>query len=295
METSVPVGLPSVGQTCYASCMLQVLRNTDPFVKFLEKHAPEKDSFSDILLEILKNKNKDISELKQDICHLLVFLESIDETFNRNCSNDCASFLHVLLDALGRDDDMKGNIDLFFVEVFDEIECGDCMKVDELDMQRILGIHSTANIFKVLNMDNLHEELIEKGSLKCNHCQEGNKLLKRSKLCSCPPLLMVQIQRITHRENGFIKSTDPFEFDLTLNVQGCREENRIEETYELYAVVYHVGDLEGGHYFCAVKHHLEWYICDNDRVCKSEDLQEVLNFKEAYILLYQWRPREMSL
>ena len=67
------------------------------------------------------------------------------------------------------------------------------------------------------------------------------------------------------------------------------------KTYELYAVVYHVGDLEGGHYFCAVKHHLEWYICDNDRVCKSEDLQEVLNFKEAYILLYQWRPREMSL
>ena len=28
METSVPVGLPSVGQTCYASCMLQVCIHT---------------------------------------------------------------------------------------------------------------------------------------------------------------------------------------------------------------------------------------------------------------------------
>lgn len=66
------------------------------------------------------------------------------------------------------------------------------------------------------------------------------------------------------------------------------------KTYELYAVVYHVGDLEGGHNFCAVRHRLQWYICDNDHVCKCEDLQDVLKFKEAYILFYERRQGEMS-
>ena len=35
------------------------------------------DTFSDILLEVLKNKNKDMCELKEDIRHIMVFLESM--------------------------------------------------------------------------------------------------------------------------------------------------------------------------------------------------------------------------
>jgi ubiquitin C-terminal hydrolase len=51
--------------------------------------------------------------------------------------------------------------------------------------------------------------------------------------------------------------------------------------------VYHSGDIEGGHYYCAVKRDTEWYICDNDHIWTCQDKNEILKFGDVYLLFYE--------
>jgi len=58
-------------------------------------------------------------------------------------------------------------------------------------------------------------------------------------------------------------------------------------TFELYAVVVHIGSLRGGHYICYAKNSIdgEWYEFDDSKVTlKSEDKIAEL---EAYLLVYR--------
>lgn len=285
-DTSPPCGMPSVGLTCYAGCILQVLSNTLSFVTLLEQNASKKESFSDLLLGILKNKSEE-EDKKQDIIHLLVFLESIDGTFDRFSQNDCASFLHVLLDALSRDDQTQGDFDVFFVDTIDEIVCSVCMSKEHVNFQRVLGIQLTTNMSEILDKDSLSEEIFENGPLKCFKCQNNVKLAKKTKMFSCPTVLVFQIQRIVETEKAFIKRTDPVEFSFNLKVVGSEDEKRTEIVYNLYAAVYHSGDLEAGHYYSAVRRGSDWYICDNEHIWKCSDAKEVLKFEDAYMLFYE--------
>lgn len=216
-----------------------------------------------------------------------MFLESIDGTFNRFSQNDCASFLHVLLDALGRDEQTQGEFDGFFVDMIDEIECSSCMYKEHANIQRVLGIQLTTNMFKTLDKDNLSEETFENGSLKCFKCQSNEKLMKKTVMFNCPPVLMFQIQRIVETGKGLFKRTDPVEFSFDLKVVGIEDEKRIEVDYKLYAAVYHSGDLEAGHYYSAVRRGSDWYICDNEHIWKCRDPKEVLKFEDAYMLFYE--------
>lgn len=285
-DTSPPFGMPSVGLTCYAGCILQVLSSTPSFVTLLAQNAPKKESFSDLLLAILKNRSED-EDKKQNIIHLLVFLESIDGTFDRFSQNDCASFLHVLLDALDRDEQTQGDFDVFFVDMIDEIECSTCMCKEHADFQRVLGIQLRTNMSETLDKDTLSEEIFEKGSLKCFKCQSNEKLVKKTKMLSCPPVLVFQIQRIVETGKCFFKRTDPVEFSFDLKVVGSEDEKRVEVDYKLYAAVYHSGDLEAGHYYSAVRRGSDWYICDNEHIWKCRDAKEVLKFEDAYMLFYE--------
>ncbi|XP_056015899.1 putative ubiquitin carboxyl-terminal hydrolase 50 isoform X2 [Ostrea edulis] len=278
-------GMPSVGLTCYASCMLQVLCSTNCFVRFLERNAPKKDTCTDLLLEIL-TKN---SEKKQDILHLLVYLQSIDGTFDPYNQNDCMSFLHVLLDVLGRDEYTNGCGGYFFADVVDEIECRECMDKEEIGFQRVLGINALIEISETFDMNDLYgEELFENGPLNCRHCAKNRKLAKTTKLANCPAVLLFQIQRICDDGKGFVKRTCDIRFSLDLRVVSRSEGNdsRMCE-YSLYAAVYHSGDIEGGHYYCAVKRGIQWYICDNDHIWKCYDKSEILKFGDVYLLFYE--------
>ncbi|XP_061169351.1 ubiquitin carboxyl-terminal hydrolase 27-like [Saccostrea echinata] len=211
-----------------------------------------------------------------------VYIFWLDGTFDPNNQNDCLSFLHVLLDVLSKDENIQGNVNHFFIDVVDEIECRDCMTKQEIGEQRVLGVNSLTDISEKVNMDNLYgEELFENGELECYGCRKSRKLVKTSRLANCPALLMFQIQRILETGDGFVKRNCEIKFSPRLHL-----DNEMPK-YELFAVVYHSGDLEGGHYYSAVKHDNDWYTCDNDHIWKCFEEKEILKFRDMYLLFYE--------
>jgi len=56
------------------------------------------------------------------------------------------------------------------------------------------------------------------------------------------------------------------------------------ETYELFAVVNHHGNMDNGHYICFVRHAEMWFKCDDAWITKSS-LQQVFKTK-GYLLFY---------
>ena len=58
--------------------------------------------------------------------------------------------------------------------------------------------------------------------------------------------------------------------------------------YDLYAVIYHYGDLNFGHYNCKILVDDEWFTFDDQDVIPVEDLSSIVN-QNAFILFYKRR------
>lgn len=78
---------------------------------------------------------------------------------------------------------------------------------------------------QTLDKDNLSEETFENGSLKCFKCQSNEKLMKKTVMFNCPPVLMFQIQRIVvifccfyfnFYVKGYLRSYFNFQFFLNI-------------------------------------------------------------------------------
>lgn len=76
---------------------------------------------------------------------------------------------------------------------------------------------------QTLDKDNLSEETFENGPLKCFKCQSNEKLMKKTMMFNCPPVLMFQIQRIVVKfccfyfnfyVKGYLRSHFNFQFFL---------------------------------------------------------------------------------
>lgn len=78
----------------------------------------------------------------------------------------------------------------------------------------------------------------------------------------------------------------PLSLDLTqFHVSNHKKEDI--DTYELYGVINHYGDVGGGHYIAMTKNFIdgEWYFYDDSEVNKLKESEIVT--KAAYILFYK--------
>lgn len=54
--------------------------------------------------------------------------------------------------------------------------------------------------------------------------------------------------------------------------------------YDLYGIVVHVGNLDGGHYYCYIRENNVWYCC-NDESVKISNIDRIIS-EEPYLLFY---------
>ena len=69
-------------------------------------------------------------------------------------------------------------------------------------------------------------------------------------------------------------------------------EKRIDTKYELYGIINHIGNLNGGHYYSFIRNTEEdgkftdnWQCCNDERVSAISQ-EEALSSSNAYILFY---------
>ena len=129
---------------------------------------------------------------------------------------------------------------------------------------------------------------------QCERCDSSQTALSQQLLWSCPAVLCIQIKRF--RMNG-AKIKTPVNFPLTLDVaKYVSPENRGRQytVYDLYGVVYHEGELNGGHYYNACRLNWtdtgdaeNWYLFNDDQTKPIPE--DRLQRPSAYLLYYKKR------
>ena len=127
---------------------------------------------------------------------------------------------------------------------------------------------------------------------KCDKCNETG-CNKSSVLWTLPNYLIINLKRFkqdgsfTSKNNNLI--TFPLK-DLNLTQYVSKDKNDLNNyIYDLYAVNYHGGNLDGGHYWSACKNlDGNWYNFNDGNVSRynSANLESQLVTKDSYILFY---------
>lgn len=126
-------------------------------------------------------------------------------------------------------------------------------------------------------------------SFTCEQCKNRG-CNKETKLWNVPDYLIIQLKRFKSNlsKNTSLVNYPIYDLDMT-NYISRDKQDRNNYIYDLYAVNYHSGGLDGGHYTSACKNlDNNWYNYNDANVTKysGSNLQQQLASSDAYILFY---------
>lgn len=156
---------------------------------------------------------------------------------------------------------------IFSGELQSTIKCLECENVNKtvdpmIDLLLEIKSKQTKGSYKTLE-DCLNwftkPETLESNYL-CNHCQTMTSASKKLSIKKLGPILSIQLKRFEHLSTGTsIKLEDPIQYPVILDVTKyctnsiAAETVQGELTYELFAIVCHIGQVSTGHYICIIK------------------------------------------
>ncbi|CAF0964657.1 unnamed protein product [Rotaria sp. Silwood1] len=152
---------------------------------------------------------------------------------------------------------------------------------------------------KTLTLDDCLEQFFSSETLEdewtCQQekCKKKTAATKQLKLCTLPPVLVIQFKRFSH-ENGLHQKIETFvDYPIEkLNLSEFLPSSEKEAIYDLIATCNHMGSISGGHYTAYAKHLIlnrnDWYRFDDSSVTRVrlDDLKDEIVSRDAYLLFY---------
>ena len=316
-------------------CLSNTLKLTDKFLtgKFTEgthfKHAKRPEW---ILLQSYSSLISNIWDSNQ-LLKPRTFIENfgkIHPKFMNNRQHDSHEFLLYLLDSLHNSISYEINVDIhgeiqtqrdqlmkdsletwkinysnnysFLVDLFhgmtrSHVKCNSCGKESNIfEPYTCLSLPVSGNSIMDC-MDTYFNQSEEIDTWECEDCK-NNGCKKSTVIWSFPDYLVVQLKRFTsngHKLNDFIDY--PLQdLDVTKYITSEKGDPN-NYIYELYAINYHSGGTNSGHYWSACKNlDGNWYLYNDASVSKySENTMGALISKEAYLLFYQRKYKKQNL
>ena len=121
------------------------------------------------------------------------------------------------------------------------------------------------------------EEVLEEPPY-CSKCRSFEKTTKKYSMNKFPYVLTLALKRFKFNQSGYFKLKQMITYPIELELENKK--------YELYGVINHYGEVNGGHYTAIIKNRAkEWIMCNDSRVYKIEE-SKVKNNPNAYILFY---------
>jgi len=185
-------------------------------------------------------------------------------------------------------------INTFYGNIINNIKCLQCDYTEEVfePYNHIsLSIQDTSSSLNdCLDEYFRNEHIID--TWKCEKCQ-NHGCNKSSILWTLPNYLIINLKRFKQSENHMVKKTNLITFplqDLNLTKYISSDKNDANNyIYDLYAINYHGGGLNSGHYWSACKN-LDggWYNFNDGNVFKysQSNIDSQLITPDAYILFY---------
>lgn len=118
----------------------------------------------------------------------------------------------------------------------------------------------------------------------CGPCQKQTPSLKQLMIKRIPPVLAIQLKRFEHLATS-TKIENHVNFPLFLDMAAYTVDPSQPLTYELFAVVCHIGSVNTGHYVSMAKSRNGMWFKFDDEVVSRVTAQHVLQTK-AYLLFY---------
>lgn len=178
--------------------------------------------------------------------------------------------------------------ELFNGLTHNNIKCNSCNLSDDIfEPFNCFSIDIPNNTDSLTNcLNNYFKDTDSINGWNCEKCKNSG-CNKNTKIWSLPNYLIIQLKRFT---NNGQKNNNYIEFPIeNLNLTPYISNDKNDPNnyiYSLYAVNYHSGSLNSGHYWSSCKNLDEnWYLFNDGNVNKINNVTEILT-KDAYILFY---------
>jgi ubiquitin C-terminal hydrolase len=256
----------NLGNTCYLNSVLQCFIN-DPCFK-------TECNNQSILFTLLDTIKIDFTVNDENINHRYNIIDIVNyfhDKFRRFQQHDAHEFLLEFLENI--------NNKIYYGKTKTCVTCTSCKNVSD-----------TFEDFSTINLHIGHENLIdtfidylkkeEIHDYRCEKCNLNVKAEKKSYLWTLNSRLILVLKRYS------VKQKIKFPFN---NLKIRETESGIIFNYELYAVIYHYGNTENGHYNCDVKINGNWYFIDDDTINLNNNIDNnnSNNNNNSYILFYK--------
>ncbi|KAM9425529.1 uncharacterized protein KZ484_010591 isoform 2-T2 [Pholidichthys leucotaenia] len=290
-------GLENQGATCYLNSVLQVLFMTKDFREAVLKYVDEKPAsdFDHSLADLFKKLQKDTAETR-NITKLLGIS-------NVNEQRDAAEYLERVLTLTSPDISKT-----FHGCLVNKITCTKGHIATDRDAAfwhlPLPLMDSSERVYSVVDgIDKFFRgsDLSGKNQMYCDQCDDKVDAKIKDVMKHHPDVLILLLKRFefSYSYMSYVKINQAVDVPYILQIP---ESDGVEsQTYELYAVVDHVGDLRSGHYTTTIKSPDEdnWYKFDDASITlyksqSSLDTEMFPRSRSAYLLFYRKKKADIQ-
>lgn len=131
------------------------------------------------------------------------------------------------------------------------------------------------------------ELLKEDNQYHCTHCNQKTDGKKIITFWNVPNVLIIHLKRFQNNGTKVSKNNKNVIFDHHLNIgEFINQFNKKNLNYQLFGVIQHFGQMNGGHYISFNKTSDGWYCFDDSNVIKVNEIDKEIMTNSSYVLIY---------
>lgn len=304
IDPTIKKGFTNFGNTCFYNATLQCLFRCTELMNKLKDYKQPVEILPDGTttvnpkptgLKLLKYLQITIEDyyLKPQVEEIgpVLLLRSYRE-MNQNyiggtqdCARECLTyFIDNFIDASKKEDIHIA--ELFDCDLKSEIICPLCNNKTESNApEKVINLPiKNQNTFEdAMNLFLNDEKLDDDNKYNCEKCNQKVNANKKLIIKKTPKYLFIALKRFEFeyiKEINKIKASkinDDIIMPYVTTINGV--------TYELKGCIYHMGNLNGGHYIYYHKFNTQWVEFNDDIICDEQNMNRIIN--KGYIYLYE--------
>ena len=287
IDFSIKKGFTNFGNTCFYNATLQsIFRCSELMTKLKSTESQNK------LLRYLKITINDyyhkpeVNEIGPSL--LLRSYRDMNQNYiggMQDCARECLTYF---LDNFNEASKLENiNIsELFDCNLKSEITCSECNTVSESNANEkviVLPVKNETTYEGAINTFLSDEKLTNENMYDCEKCKKKVIANKKLIIKKTPEYLFIALKRFEFeyiKEFNKIKSSKLNSDILMPNITVI---NNI--AYQLKGCIYHMGNLNGGHYVYYHKFDDKWFEFDDSNIRIQNNNENIIN--KGYIYLYE--------
>lgn len=265
----------------------------------LSSKQVSKASFSQTFVHLFSGEQNDPSELLAYLFEVIHYCKSKKMRFNfKELEENCKE--HTIINEYRKDYKLRYEkeyslyVKNFIFYTMKTIRCDKCDYVNYNMMPVHILILPIPDRKSISVFDCLHEYTKKEpldSDYKCDKCEVKDNSTIENSILSSNDTVILQFSRfkLNKTYTAYNKNGSQIDFPLNLNISDYVLTNG-NQSYKLYAVIFHYGSMDGGHYVSCVRKNINgqdrWFLCDDETVKEVKE-SDLLNHKNAYVLFYQ--------